>query len=84
MVLTTSSIHYRRRLESIKVSLENVIVKENESMVVGTIKVKNMSFNKEVIVRASWDNWKTQEDIFCTYSQVCFNFFCVLKILNVY
>lgn len=64
-------IYYRRRLESIKVSLENVIVKENESMVVGTIKVKNISFNKEVIVRASWDNWKTQEDIFCTYSQVC-------------
>lgn len=57
--------------------MENVIVKENESMVVGTIKVKNISFNKEVIVRASWDNWKTQEDIFCTYSQVCF--YCVLK-----
>lgn len=50
--------------------MENVIVRENESIVVGTVKVKNLSFHKEVIVRATWDDWKSQQDIFCTYSQV--------------
>lgn len=47
-----------------------MIVKENESVVVGTIKVRNLSFHKEVIVRASWNDWQSQEDTFCTYSQV--------------
>lgn len=51
-------------------SLENVIVKENESVVVGTVKVRNLSFHKEVIVRTSWNDWQSQEDTFCTYSQV--------------
>lgn len=60
---------FRQRLDKYKVSLENVIVRENESVVVGTVKVKNLDFQKEVIVRASWDNWKSQEDIFCTFSQ---------------
>lgn len=53
-------------------SLENVIVKENDSCVVGTVKVRNLSFHKEVIVRTSSDGWKTQEDTFCTYSTVGF------------
>lgn len=60
----------RRKLDSKNVSLENVIVKENESVVVGTIKVRNLSFHKEVIVRTSWNDWQSQEDTFCTYSQV--------------
>jgi len=55
------------------VSLENVIVRENESIVVGTVKVKNLSFHKEVVVRATWDAWNSQEDIFCNYSQVYSN-----------
>lgn len=56
-------------------SLENVIVKESESVVVGTIKVRNLSFHKEVIVRASWNDWQSQEDTFCTYSQVRNHFY---------
>lgn len=36
----------------------------------GTVKVKNVSFEKEVIVRVTWDNWKSQQDIFCTYSEI--------------
>lgn len=51
-------------------SLENVIVKDVESVLVGTIKVRNLSFHKEVIVRASWNDWQSQEDTFCTFSQV--------------
>lgn len=62
-------LDFRLRLEKEMVSLENVIVRENECVVVGTVKVKNLSFQKEVIVRATWDNWKSQEDIFCPYTQ---------------
>lgn len=64
-------IIHRQKLDSNHVSLENVIIKENDSIVVGTVKVKNVSYHKEVIVRTTWDNWKSQEDIFCTYSPVC-------------
>lgn len=62
--------HCRRILEERKVSLENVIVRESESIVVGTVKVRNLSFNKEVIVRVTYDKWKSQEDIQCTYSNL--------------
>ncbi|GAB0087422.1 Protein phosphatase 1 regulatory subunit [Sergentomyia squamirostris] len=61
---------FRQKLELKNVSLENVIVKENDSIVMGTVKVKNLHFSKEVIVRATWDNWKSQEDIFCVFSKV--------------
>lgn len=50
----------RRILEEKKVSLENVIVRESESIVVGTVKVRNLSFDKEVVVRVTYDKWKTQ------------------------
>lgn len=63
-------LEFKRKLDSKNVSLENVIVKELESVVVGTIKVRNLSFHKEVIVRASWNDWQSQEDTFCTYSQI--------------
>lgn len=62
--------NYRQKLDSENVSLENVIVKEIDSIAVGTIKVKNLSFHKEVIVRSTWDNWKTQQDTFCTFTPV--------------
>lgn len=51
-------------------SLENVIIKEAESTVVGTVKVKNLSFHKEVFIRSSWDGWKSETDTFCTYSKI--------------
>lgn len=40
--------------------MENVIVRESESIVVGTVKVRNLSFDKEVVVRVTYDKWKTQ------------------------
>lgn len=67
-------LNFRQKLDIQNVSLENVIIKENDSMVVGTVKVKNISFQKEVIVRSSWDNWKTEQDTFCTYSPVSSEF----------
>ncbi|XP_075163935.1 glycogen binding subunit 70E isoform X2 [Haematobia irritans] len=60
---------FRQTIERDFVSLENVIVKDEESIVVGTVKVKNISFAKEVIVRVTWDEWKSQQDIFCTYNR---------------
>lgn len=60
-------LEFRRRLEEGNVSLENIIVKESEESVVGTVKVKNLSFHKEVFVRSSADKWITNEDTFCIY-----------------
>lgn len=61
---------FRDRIEEHYVSLENVIIKESESSVVGTVKVKNISFEKEVFVRSSWDDWKSMVDTFCTFSKL--------------
>lgn len=58
---------FRRKLDHDMVSLENVIVKESEECVLGTIKVKNLAFRKEVIVRSTDDEWKTHQDTFCKF-----------------
>lgn len=60
-------VQFRHSLDTNKVSLENVIVKEAEESIIGTIKVSNLAFQKEVVVRLSSDNWKTNEDAFCKY-----------------
>uniref|UniRef100_A0A182NQD9 DUF4806 domain-containing protein n=1 Tax=Anopheles dirus TaxID=7168 RepID=A0A182NQD9_9DIPT len=61
-------VRFRQKLDERNVSLENVIIKETEQMIVGTVKVKNLCYHKEVIIRSSCDSWKTHEDTFCTYS----------------
>lgn len=58
---------FRRKLDQDAVSLENVIVREAEQCLVGTVKVKNLAYDKEVIVRASSDNWTSSEDAYCSY-----------------
>lgn len=63
-------LEFRQKVEENKVSLENVIIKETEHLIVGTVKVKNVSYNKEVIVRSTCDGWKTHEDTYCTYTVV--------------
>lgn len=60
-------LEFRHRLDEGNVSLENIIVKESEESVVGTVKVKNLSYHKEVLIRSSPDDWITQEDTYCTY-----------------
>lgn len=60
-------VTFRKRLENDKVSLENVIVKEGEDCIVGTVKVANLAFHKEVFVRWSSDQWNTHEDVFGKY-----------------
>lgn len=63
-------LEFRQKVEDKKVSLENVIIKETEHLIVGTVKVKNVSYNKEVIVRSTCDAWKTHEDTYCLYTVV--------------
>lgn len=46
-----------------------MIIKEAESTLVGTVKVKNICFKKEVFIRSTWDGWKSKTDTFCNYSQ---------------
>ncbi|XP_034244861.1 protein phosphatase 1 regulatory subunit 3C [Thrips palmi] len=58
---------FRSRLDRDNVSLENVIVREAEQVVVGTVKVRNLAFHKEVLVRSTSDDWATHEDTYCTF-----------------
>lgn len=60
-------VEFRRRITEECVSLENVIIKQNECAVDGTVKVKNLDYNKEVFIRASSDGWTTSEDTFCAF-----------------
>ncbi|KAL5291207.1 PPP1R3B family protein [Megaselia abdita] len=63
-------LSFRQKIDKNYVSLENVIVKDEDSLVVGTIKVKNVSFEKEVVVRVTFDGWQSQQDIFCNFSRI--------------
>ncbi|XP_023702771.1 protein phosphatase 1 regulatory subunit 3B isoform X2 [Cryptotermes secundus] len=60
-------LDFRKRLDTGNVSLENVIVRESEDIVVGTVKVRNIAYHKEVFVRTSSDDWMTHEDAYCTF-----------------
>ena len=51
---------FRKQLEESSVSLENVLLKGFE--INGTIKVKNINFEKYVFLRCSFDKWQTHED----------------------
>lgn len=56
---------FRDKINRELVSLENVILRDYT--VEGTIKVKNITFEKRVFVRLSLDEWETFEDIEATY-----------------
>ena len=60
-------LEFRKRLEESNVSLENVIVKSNENDLTGTVKVKNISFEKRVIIRSTTDNWSSHQDVNCSF-----------------
>jgi len=60
-------VEFRRKLEKNCVCLENVITKETDESVVGTVKVKNLSYSKEVWVRVTYDRWDNYEDFQATY-----------------
>lgn len=60
-------LEFRKRLDTQKVSLENVIVKDVEQAIVGTIKVCNIAFDKQVFIRYTVDSWKSYKDQDCTF-----------------
>lgn len=58
-------LQFRQRLERDSVCLEHCVLKDR--VIVGTIKVKNLSFEKAVKVRITFDTWKSHADIDCQY-----------------
>lgn len=62
-------LEFRKRLDEGKVSLENVIVKEPDNLLTGTVKVRNLSFHKNVFIRYSTTSWQSFTDVACTYVQ---------------
>ncbi|XP_015195652.1 protein phosphatase 1 regulatory subunit 3B isoform X1 [Lepisosteus oculatus] len=56
---------FRQRLEVDCVCLENCMLKEKS--LVGTVKVKNLSFEKSVKMRVTFDTWKSFRDVECQY-----------------
>lgn len=57
---------FKLKLETLNVSLENVAIKSIDS-VHGTVKVKNIAFEKTVTVRLTIDNWQTHKDVLCEF-----------------
>lgn len=58
---------FREKVDRLSVSLENVILRDYN--VLGTIKVKNICFDKRVFVRVTFDSWVTSQDIEAKYVQ---------------
>jgi len=65
----SSYLDFRKRLDTDNVSLENVIVRSPDRRIVGTVKVRNLSYDKAVFVRFTYDRWTGHEDTQCTYVQ---------------
>ena len=62
----TSSPDFIRTLQRHLVKLENVLIKE-EMSIYGTIRVRNIGYEKHVTVRYSSDDWKASHDISAEY-----------------
>ncbi|XP_041091059.1 protein phosphatase 1 regulatory subunit 3B-like [Polyodon spathula] len=56
---------FRQRLQNDNVSLENCMLKEKTLM--GTVKVKNLAFEKSVKLRVTFNTWKSFLDHQCQY-----------------
>lgn len=58
---------FRAKLEESMVILENCSV--TEQTLQGTVRVRNISFQKDVRVRITFDSWQSFKDVSCTYVQ---------------
>ncbi|XP_054468512.1 protein phosphatase 1 regulatory subunit 3B [Anoplopoma fimbria] len=58
-------LHFRQSLERNFVCLEHCVLKEKA--LAGTVKVKNVSFEKSVKLRVTFDGWKSHSDVDCEY-----------------
>jgi len=59
---------FRKKIEEEFVSLESVHQQESTGVLCGTVKVKEVTFEKSVFIRCTFDNWANQTDIQATYS----------------
>lgn len=58
-------LRFRQSLERNWVCLEHCLLKDRA--LAGTVKVKNVSFQKSVRLRVTFDAWKSQRDVDCVY-----------------
>lgn len=58
-------LQFRNKIQKNFVCLENCSLQERS--IAGTIKVKNLSFEKTVKVRITFSTWKTYTDVDCVY-----------------
>ncbi|XP_053157732.1 protein phosphatase 1 regulatory subunit 3B [Hemicordylus capensis] len=58
-------LDFRNRLQADYVCLENCMLKDKA--IVGTVKVRNLAFEKAVKIRMTFDTWKTFTDYPCQY-----------------
>uniref|UniRef100_A0A8C8RPP3 Protein phosphatase 1 regulatory subunit n=1 Tax=Pelusios castaneus TaxID=367368 RepID=A0A8C8RPP3_9SAUR len=58
-------LDFRNRLQTDFVCLENCMLKDKA--IVGTVKVKNLAFEKTVRIRMTFDTWKNFTDYPCQY-----------------
>ncbi|KAF0033444.1 hypothetical protein F2P81_013510 [Scophthalmus maximus] len=58
---------FRAKLAESMVILENCSV--SEQALQGTVRVRNISFQKDVRVRITFDSWQSHKDVPCTYLQ---------------
>ncbi|KAA8594406.1 hypothetical protein FQN60_005240 [Etheostoma spectabile] len=56
---------FRQRLEADHVCLEHCVLKEK--VLAGTVKVRNVSFEKRVTLRLTSDGWQSHADLDCEY-----------------
>ena len=63
--LAADYLAFRNAVETRFVSLVNVVVKNYA--VFGTVRVKNVAFEKRVVVRHSFDDWLTHHDVVGTH-----------------
>ena len=58
-----------QRVRDEKVVLENCLVNDAELIVSGTVRVANIAFNKQVVVRYTVNQWATFTDVYASYVQ---------------
>lgn len=58
-------LRFRQQLEQQLVCLERCVLKE--AALAGTVKVRNVSFEKAVKLRVTFDTWRTHRDVDCVY-----------------
>eukprot|EP00062_Callorhinchus_milii_P013753 gi/632962192/ref/XP_007897173.1/ PREDICTED: protein phosphatase 1 regulatory subunit 3B [Callorhinchus milii] len=62
---TADYVDFEKRLESDTVCLENCMLEDK--LIVGTVKVKNLAFEKSLKVRITFDTWKSFREHDCRY-----------------